>query len=154
MRPTIEEQLQGTCRILENVVAPCVADPYARTLLASLIGNLRMLSGAFPVIPGFLAGDNRSTAALLGRLQAVVAPDLAARIGLVLAQPEPDITDSTALEQRNCQLRELFSQALCDASLTPELHAAALEHMSERAARAPMRYVPTATTATTTTKPT
>ncbi len=149
MRPTVEEQLQGTCRILENVVAPCVADPYARTLLASLIGNLRMLSGAFPAIPGFLAGDNRSTAVLLGRLQAVVAPDLAVRIGLVLAQPEPDITDMTALEQRNCQLRELFSQALCGTGLTQELHAAALEHMSERAARAPMRYVPTATTATT-----
>ena len=89
MRPTVEEQLQGTCRILENVVAPCVADPYARTLLASLIGNLRMLSGAFPAIPGFLAGDNRSTAALLGQLEAVVEPDLAARIGTALTQAEP-----------------------------------------------------------------
>ena len=147
MRPTIEEQLQGTCRILENVVAPCVTDPYARTLLAGLIGNLRMLSGALPAVPGFLASDNRSTAALLGQLQAAVAPDLAARIGLALAEPEPDATDTTSLEQRNCQLRELFSQALCGTDLTPDMRAAALRHMSERAARAPMRYVPTASPA-------
>jgi hypothetical protein len=151
MRPTVEEQLQGTCRILENVVAPCVADPYARTLLASLIGNLRMLSGAFPAIPGFLAGDNRSTAALLGQLEAVVEPDLAARIGTALAQAEPDATDMRLLEQRNCQLRELLSQALCGTGLTPDLQAAALAHMSARAARAPMRYV---STMSTTTKPT
>ena len=33
MRPTVEEQLQGTCRILETVVAPCVSESYARTIL-------------------------------------------------------------------------------------------------------------------------
>ena len=53
----------------------------------------------------------------------------------------------TSLEQRNSQLRELFSQALCGTDLTPEMSAAALRHMSERAARAPMRYVPTASPA-------
>ena len=155
MRPTVEEQLQGTCRILENVVAPCVADPYARTLLAGLIGNLRMLGGAFPAIAGFLVVDNRSTAALLARFQAVVAPDLVARIGTALAQAEPDATDMALLEQRNCELRELFSQALCGNCLSPELRAAALAHMSERAARAPMRYVSTAAAIakTTTTEP-
>jgi len=147
MRPTVEEQLQGTCRILENVVAPCVTDPYARTLLGGLIGNLRMLSVALPAVPSFLASDNRSTAALLGQLQTVVAPDLAERIEVALAQPEPDATDMTSLDQRNCQLRELFSQALCGTGLTPEMRAAALRHMSERAARAPMRYVPTASPA-------
>ena len=46
MRPTVEEQLLGTCRILEKVVSPCVADPYARTMLEGLIANLRMLTGA------------------------------------------------------------------------------------------------------------
>ncbi len=152
MRPTIEEQLLGTCRVLEKVVAPCVADPYARTMLDSLIGNLRMLSGALPAVPVFLASDNRATAALLGRLQGAVAPDLAKRIGLDLAQPEPDPSDVALLDRRNCQLRELLSQSLCGTDLAPEMHAAALTHMSERAARAPMRYVPT-TTPSPTTKP-
>ena len=44
MRPTVEEQLLGTCRILEQVVSPCVADPYARTILNGLIGNLPVAS--------------------------------------------------------------------------------------------------------------
>ena len=145
MRPTVEEQLLGTCRILEKVVAPCVSDPYARTILEGLIGNLRMLTSALPAVPSFLNNDNRATAGLLGQLQAVVAPELAACIALALGRPEPDSADMTALDQRNCELRELFSQALCDAGLTPAMRSAALEHMTARAARAPMRYVPTIT---------
>ena len=144
MRPTVEEQLLGTCRILEKVVAPCVADPYARTMLEGLIANLRMLTGALPAVAGFLSSDNLATAALLGQLQPVVAPDLAASIALALAQPEPDAADMTALEQRNCDLRELLSQALSGSGLTPAMRDAALKHMSARAARSPMRYVPTA----------
>ena len=148
MRPTVQEQLLGTCTILEQVVSPCVADPYARTILNGLIGNLRMLTSALPAVPGFLNGDNRATAGLLGQLQAVVAPDLAARIAFALGRPEPDGADATdvrALDQRNCELRELFSQALCDTGLTPAMRAAALKHMAARAAGAPMRYVPTTT---------
>ena len=142
MRPTVEEQLLGTCRILEKVVSPCVADPYARTILEGLIANLRMLTSALPAVPGFLHSDNRATAGLLGQLQAVVSPDLAASITLALGRPDPDTADMTALDQRNCELRELFSQALCGAGLTPAMRAAAIEHMTARAARAPMRYVP------------
>ena len=143
MRPSAEEQLQGTCRVLEKVVSPCVTDPYARTILEGLIGNLRMLAGALPAVPAFLAGDNRSTAALLVQLQAAAAPGLAARIAQALAQAEPDATDMSMLARRNDELRELLSQALCGSDLTPALHAAALAHMSARAAAAPMRYVPT-----------
>ena len=143
MRPTVEEQLQGTCRILEKVVSPCVTDPYARTILNGLIANLRMLTSALPAVPGFLNSDNRATAGLLGQLQAVVAPDLAACIALALGRHEPDATDVKALDLRNCELRELFSQALCDGGLTPAMRGAALEHMTARAGRAPMRYVPT-----------
>ncbi len=144
MRPTVEEQLIGTCRILETLVSPCVADPYARTILDALIGNLRMLTSALPAVPGFLNNDNVATATLLAQLQAVVAPDLAERIALALGRAGPDAADMTAIDQRNCELRDLLSQALCDAGLTPAMHAAALGHMTTRAARAPMRYVSTA----------
>ena len=154
MRPSVEEQLLGTCRILEKVVAPCVADPYARTILDGLIGNLRMLTGALPAVPAFLDSDNRATAALLESFQTAIAADLAASIGLALARPEPAGTDTNALAQRNDELRELLSQALCSAGLTPALRAAAQDHMSARAARAPMRYVSTSTpTPTPTAKP-
>jgi len=143
MRPTVQEQLLGTCRILEKLVSPCVADPYARTILEGLIGNLRMLTSALPAVPSFLNSDNGATAELLKQLQSIVAPDLASSIALALGQPEPDATDMAALEQRNCELREIFSQALCNTDLTPELRSAALAHMTTRSARAPMRYVPT-----------
>ena len=143
MRPTVEEQLLGTCTILEKVVSPCVADPYARTILEGLVANLRMLSSALPAVPGFLNSDNRATAGLLGQLQAGVAPDLAASIALALGRPEPDAADLKALDQRNCELRELLSQALSCPGLTPAMRAAALAHMTARAARAPMRYVST-----------
>jgi len=143
MRPTVEEQLLGTCTILEKVVSPCVADPYARTILAGLVANLRMLTGALPAVAGFLLDDNQATAGLLVQLQAAAPPELAASIALALARPEPDAADRAALDQRNCELRELLSQALGGAALTPAMRAAALAHMTARAARAPMRYVST-----------
>jgi hypothetical protein len=62
MRPSVDEQLHGTCRILEEVVAPAVADPYARTILAGLIANLRMLSQAIPAArqPGLCPAAGRA----------------------------------------------------------------------------------------------
>jgi hypothetical protein len=149
MRPTVEEQLLGTCRILDELVSPFVTDPYARTLLEGLIGNLRMLTSALPAVPGFLRRDNRDTAELLGKFRADVAPELAVSIALALAQPEPDTADMRALDQRNVELRGLFSQALCDSGLTAAMRGAALVYMGARAAAAPMRYVSTTTRPTT-----
>ena len=143
MRPTVEEQLLGTCTILEKVVSPCVADPYARTILEGLVANLRMLTGALPAVAGFLLDDNQATAGLLVQLQAAASPELAASIAQALARPEPDAADRAALDQRNHELRELLSPALGSAALTPAMRAAALAHMTARAARAPMRYVST-----------
>ncbi len=144
MRPTVEEQLQGTCRVLEDVVAPCVADPFARTILDGLIANLRMLTGALPAVAGFLRHDNLVTLRLLSNLRSALAPDLAARIDRALAEPEPDVVDGAALEERNRRLRELLAAAACSEGLPPDMHRAIVQHMTERASRVPMRYVPTA----------
>jgi hypothetical protein len=144
VKPSIEEQLQGTCRILETVVAPCVAEPFARTILDGLVANLRMLTGAIPAVPGFLRDDNQATAQLLAALRVSVAVDLAARVTQVLNEPEPDVTDLAALDRRNFKLRELLAEAVCSEGLPPDQHRAIVQHMSERASRVPMRYVPTA----------
>jgi hypothetical protein len=143
MRPSVEEQLLGTCRILEKVICPCVVDQYALTILQGLIANLRMLSSAVPGVAGFLRSDNLATAVLLGQLQAGCCGALAESIALALVKPEPDATDTQALDQRNGELRELLSQALGEPKLTPSMRAAALTHMSARASAAPMRYVST-----------
>lgn len=144
MRPTVEEQLQGTCRILETVVAPCVADPLARTTLDGLIANLRMLTGALPAVAGFLRQDNEAVLRLLSALDHSLASDVAGRFAQLRHEPEPDPTDPAALDERNRRLRELLAQAVCSDDLSPDQHAAIVQHMKERASRVPMRYVATA----------
>ena len=147
MRPTVEEQLQGTCRVLEGVVAPCVTDPFARTILDGLIANLRMLTGALPAVTSFLRDDNAATVRLLESLRDAVAPGLAVRIVEAAGHAEPDVADvadGAALEARNRLLRELLALAVCTDGLAPAAHRAIVQHFTVRASRVPMRYVPTA----------
>lgn len=143
MRPTAEEQLHGTCRILETVVAPHVAEPFARTILDNLIANLRMLTEALPKVAGFVRSDNAATRAQLFQLRDALPTDLAARIDQSLAAAEPDVDDGPGQEARNRQLRELLAAAVCSPGLPPEQLHAAEQFMAERASRVPMRYVPT-----------
>ena len=143
MRPSVEEQLQGTCRILEDVVAPCVNDPLARTLLDGVVANLRMLTAALPGVAPFLRQDNQTTGHLLAQLSSSVSPELAERVALALATPQPDVADMADLDAHNRLLRELMTEAVCSAQLTPEHHRAIVVHMSARASRMPMRYVAT-----------
>ena len=144
MKPSVEDQLLGTCRILETLVAPSVADPFARTMLDGLVANLRMLTGALPALPGFLRQDNQATARLLAALQPSLASNLADRVGACLAEAEPDPVDNAALDEANGHLRGLLAEAVCSEGLSPEQHRAIVQHMTERASRVPMRYVPTA----------
>ena len=87
MRPSIDEQLLGTCRVLENVVVPCVNDPMARTILDGLIANLRMLITALPAVPGFLRQDNETTVQLLATLASSLPAELTARMAEILNKP-------------------------------------------------------------------
>ena len=143
MRPTVEEQLQGTCRILENVVAPCVSEPFARTILLNLIANLRMVTVALPMVAGFLRYDNEGTLNQLLALREALPPELVARINQAMAANEPDVDDGPAQEERNRLLRELLAAAVCSSSLTPDMRHAIVNYMIDRASRVPMRYVPT-----------
>ncbi|WP_298288667.1 hypothetical protein [Novosphingobium sp.] len=149
MRPSVEEQLLGTCRILEAVVAPAVAEPFARTILENLIANLRMVTEALPAVPGFLCWDNAATQSLLQMLRNALPTELNSRIDAALKTAEPDMLDSTAQTTRNHLLRALLAEAACSPDLTPELHCAIQDHMIARASRVPMRYVPTATSSST-----
>ncbi len=141
MKPSVEEQLQGTCRILETVVAPQVAEPYARTILDGVIANLRMLTAALPAVAGFLRDDNAATARLLAKLS---GDDPAAALREALQAREPDVADIGALEARNRLLRGLLADIAGRDDLSPEQHQCLVRHMSDRASRMPMRYVATA----------
>jgi len=91
MRPSVEEQLAGTCRVLEGVVLPAVADPYARTLLAGLIGNLRMLGGALPARSCRQKGVRLIVCGLAHQ-----PLDIAQRSGLLAALADHNLADDLA----------------------------------------------------------
>jgi len=149
MRPSVEEQLLGTCRILETVVAPAVTEPFARTILDNLIANLRMVTGALPAVPGFLHWDNVATQTLLQDMRSELPSGLAASIDTALETAEHNMLDSAAQTARNDLLRALLAEAACNPDLSPDLHRAIQDHMIARASRVPMRYVPTATPSST-----
>ncbi len=149
MRPSVEEQLLGTCRILETVVAPAVAEPFARTILDNLIANLRMVTEALPAVPGFLRWDNAATKSLLQAMRSALPSGLAANIDAALETAEHDMLDSAAQTTRNDLLRALLAEAAGNPDLSPELHRAIQDHMIARASRVPMRYVPTVTPSST-----
>lgn len=147
MRPTIEEQLLGTCRVLEGVVAPYVSDPYAANILKSLVSNLRMLDGALPAVPAFLRWDNEKTSQLLAEVHESAAPHIAVAIAQALDEPVCDVADLPSLDERNERLRELLTQVLRGGTLDAQLSKSVLQHLIDRASRFPMRFaLPTPST--------
>lgn len=140
MRPTIEEQLTGTCRILESIVAPEVGAPYAADILRGLISNLRMMAEALPRLSAFLAWDNAESAALLAEMVPSVDAPLAARITAALEADAPDPLDQPALDRRNEELRALLSEAIRGGTLPQSLLIRLEAHFVERATRNPIRF--------------
>lgn len=142
MRPTIGEQLDGTCRVLEAVVAPEVAGTPAADVLDGLVKNLRMLGTNWPAVLPFLHWDNATTAALLMRSAAAVPDHLVRRIETLNTEPTPDLLDVVAAQERNDELRALLSEAVLAMDTASAAHADIVAHLVARAARYPLRSVP------------
>nr|WP_315458378.1 hypothetical protein [uncultured Sphingorhabdus sp.] len=100
-----------------------------------------MLKVALPKVAGFLRDDNVATLSLLLAMQLALKTDLVGRIDTAAQAGEPD---GAAIEERNRLLRALLAEAVCSPDLTPEIRRSIETHMINRAARAPMRYVPNA----------
>ncbi|MGV0818167.1 hypothetical protein [Martelella sp. AMO21009] len=145
----MEDQLKGTCRVLETVVAPHLSEPFARTILAGLVANLRMLTDAIPEVAKFLLEDNAASLRLLVSLKDTMTDEHRAALSALESAPIPAATDVKAQDERNCELRGLLAEAVCSDALTDAQRRAIIEHMSQRASRMPMRYVPTAPTPST-----
>ena len=136
MRPTVTEQLEGMCRILESAVAPALANDYTLETLRSLVANVRMLGRAWHQILPFLHWDNSVMMALLTTAAHSATPELQARINTALAVTPADTSDSQAAEARNEQLRTLLTERLDG---PPALMAAISSHLIERSRRYPLR---------------
>ncbi|MEU7811772.1 hypothetical protein [Pseudonocardia sp. NPDC049154] len=140
MRPTITEQLEGTCAVLERVVAPEVAGTPAAEVLRGLVRNLRTLGESWTADLPFQHWDIRETGALLERLSAVVPGPLAQRIASVGLDPDP--IDAVAVDTRAIELRGLLSEAVRVMDTDTPEHAAVVAHLTERTRRYPLRMVP------------
>jgi hypothetical protein len=143
MRPTIGEQLDGTCRILEAVVAPEVAGTPAAEVLQGLVKNLRMLRTSWSAVLPFLHWDNEAMAALLTRAMSSVPDALAQRIMAAQdTQSAPDPVDVASVQERNDELRALLTEVVRVIDTVSDAHAEIVAHLAVRAGRYPLRAVP------------
>ena len=136
MRPTVTEQLEGMCRILETAVAPALANDYTLETLRSLVANVRMLGRAWHKLLPFLHWDNGVMVELLSTARDSVDTALRARIDDALAELPADTTDAQAAETRNEQLRALLTECL---DAPPTLMTRIASHLAERSQRYPLR---------------
>lgn len=140
MRPTVDEQLAGTCRILEDVVLPDLSGDYPIAVLRSVIANLRMLERGWDAVLPFLHWDNAAMAELLAGARGGADPEVGEWIeALPVVGDAVDPYDLAAADARNVELR----QALCDLIRRPgsddALRERIVEHLTQRTSRFPMR---------------
>ena len=138
MRPTVTEQLDGVCRILEDVIAPEIAGSHPRETLRNLVSNLRMLSRSWTRLLPFLHWDNAASTALLLAAREQAGAPLATRIDTIVASAPADLADAEAVHAYNTVLRACLSECIlasCAAVLTERM----AEHFADRAARYPLR---------------
>ena len=136
MRPTVTEQLEGMCRILESAVAPALANDYTLETLRSLVANVRMLGRAWHQILPFLHWDNGVMMELLTTAAHSATPELQARINSALTATPAETSDGQAAEARNEQLRTLLTACLDG---PPALMVTISSHLIERSRRYPLR---------------
>jgi hypothetical protein len=146
VRPTVTEQLEGTCLVLERVVAPELTGTPAAEVLQGLVRNLRLLGACWAADLPFQHWDMRETAALLDRAQPLLPQPLADRIGSL--GPDPDPIDAVAVGAYVTELRELLAEVVRVIDPAGPEHAAIVAHLAERARRYPVRMVPEVPTVT------
>jgi hypothetical protein len=134
MRPSVTEQLEGLRRILDEVVAPELNDPYPRDILAGVCATLESIAEGWQRVPAFLDWDARASAALV--LQAG---------GDVAETGEPwDPLDVAGLEMRHRKSRAALEHAIpgiAEREDLGELRTQLADHFRERAERYPLKTI-------------
>ncbi len=135
MRPSIDEQLRETQRILGGL-APQL-DGYSAQILRMALANLETLETGWSKVLPFLHWDNDATLAMLTALQSDLDAQTVAVIGDVARKPACDPYDAGALQQYNEELQAVVVLALagCGPAGRRRVHS----HLLERTARYPMR---------------
>src|SRR3984957_11571828 len=93
VRPDVSEQLDGIRRILGQVIAPHVTDPYAASILRGLLDALGGLAAGWSLVPSFLRWDPDETAGVLNVARPFLDEAMIADLDEVLAHAPDDDTD-------------------------------------------------------------
>jgi hypothetical protein len=148
VRPSVTEQLNGLRRILDEVVAPELQDPYPADILAGVCATLETLAAGWARVPAFLIWDAEATTALLADLPEMAAtelgPRLATDIAAHLESPIPDASDVPAVEAHHREARALLERAIPTIAERPELrelYTRVTALMRERSQRYPLTTV-------------
>jgi hypothetical protein len=137
VRPTVSEQLEGTARILREVVAPAVEGAYPADVLAGLIATLDALARGWPDVPAFLAWDAARALELLDGVAPELGDDHRAALRRV-ASETPDALDVRALEAHHERARALLADVVA-AGAPPALASTLAGHARDRAGRYPLQ---------------
>lgn len=147
MRPDVGEQLEGLRRILEEVIAPELHDPYPLDILGGVCATLETLSSGWREVPAFLQWDAEMSAALLRQVLTSVVElgdALDDELRAVVFEEPPDAADLTALEARHVRVRQALANAIpliMDRDELRELRTYLAAHLRERAQRYPLKAV-------------
>ncbi len=147
MRPDVSEQLEGLRRILDEVIAPELHDPYPADILAGVCATLETLSSGWREVPAFLQWDAEMSAALLRQvlISGVELDDaLDDELRAAVFEDPPDAADLTALEARHARVRQALADAIpfvMDTDELRELRTYLAAHLRERAERYPLKAI-------------
>ena len=142
VRPDVSEQLEGIRRILAQVIAPHVTDPYAASILRGLLDALGGLATGWSHVPLFLRWDIDGTAAVLNTARPYLDEGMIAELNDVLDHAPDDDTDVLGLESHQRSLRGLLERAVPAIVDHPDIRPLLIDHFRARIARFPLSMVP------------
>ncbi len=142
VRPDVSEQLDGIRRILEQVIAPHVADPYAASILRGLLDALGGLATGWSQVPLFLRWDTDGTAAVLNVARPYLDEGMIGELNDVLDHAPDDDTDVLGLETHHRSLRGLLERAVPAMVEQPDIRSVLIDHFRARIARFPLSMAP------------
>jgi hypothetical protein len=141
VHPSVPEQLAGLRRILADVVAPEVVDPYPTDILAGVMAAMEGLERGWYEVPRYLRWDADATADLLMAARPDLDQELGKEIATVCSASLSDPLDLRALEAHHERLRALLARAAPAINAHPELHERLAELFKQRAQRFPFGLI-------------
>jgi len=142
VRPNVSEQLDGIRRVLTQVIAPHVTDPYAASILTGLVGALGSLAAGWSSVPQFLRWDADGSAAVLTGARPYLDEGLTAELDEVLDHAPDGDCDVLVLELHHRRLRALLERAVPVLLEQPTTRSHLVGHLRARIERFPLSMVP------------